>query len=223
MPRHELEVADEYAGERLDRYLAAVLPGHSRSQLQRLIKEGLVEVGGRPGTCERAGQDRRPHRARRARARARPSAEPEDLPLDVIYEDDRPHRGEQGGRDGGPSGGRAPRRNAGQRAAPPRGRSERRRRRAAAGHRAPARPRHVGRDGGGQARPLTRGARATVPGSRGREGIRRARLGCRAGGTAHRPPDRARPERPAEDVVPRDDDPASRGRRGSPARTIFAA
>jgi hypothetical protein len=35
MSRVELTVADEHAGERLDRFLAAVLPGHSRSHIQR--------------------------------------------------------------------------------------------------------------------------------------------------------------------------------------------
>ena len=33
--------------ERLDRYLASVLPGHSRSQVQRLIEQGHVRVEGR--------------------------------------------------------------------------------------------------------------------------------------------------------------------------------
>ena len=87
MPHHELEVSDEYAGERLDRYLAAALPGHSRSQLQKLIKEGLVEMGGRPAranaqvkTGDRIVLD--------VPEPAPSSAEPEDLPLDVLYEDD---------------------------------------------------------------------------------------------------------------------------------------
>ena len=47
MSRVELAVTEDYAGERLDRFLAAVLPGHSRSQIQRLIKDGLVQVGPR--------------------------------------------------------------------------------------------------------------------------------------------------------------------------------
>ena len=42
-----VEVAAEQAGERLDRYLAAVLPGRSRSQVQRFIEQGLVTVEGR--------------------------------------------------------------------------------------------------------------------------------------------------------------------------------
>ena len=42
-----VEVAVDQAGERLDRFLAAVLPGHSRSQVQRFIEQGLVTVEGR--------------------------------------------------------------------------------------------------------------------------------------------------------------------------------
>ena len=78
--------------------------------------------------------------------------------------------------------------------------SQRHRRRAAAGHRAPARSRHVRADRGRQARPGPRVARAAVPRSRGREGIPRAGLGRRAGRTPDRRGDRARPGAPAEDV-----------------------
>jgi 23S rRNA pseudouridine1911/1915/1917 synthase len=41
-------VAGDHAGLRLDHYLTAVLAERSRSQLQRLIREGRVRVGGRP-------------------------------------------------------------------------------------------------------------------------------------------------------------------------------
>jgi len=54
-----LEVPAEHDGSRLDRFLAAVLPERSRSQIQRLIKDGQVTVGGRPcrvSTPVRAGQ-----------------------------------------------------------------------------------------------------------------------------------------------------------------------
>jgi len=40
-------VTDDSDGIRLDRFLASVLPEHSRSQIQRLIKEGLIQVAGR--------------------------------------------------------------------------------------------------------------------------------------------------------------------------------
>ena len=40
-------VSDEYDGQRLDRFLVAVVAGQSRSYLQKLIDEGLVKVDGR--------------------------------------------------------------------------------------------------------------------------------------------------------------------------------
>jgi 23S rRNA pseudouridine1911/1915/1917 synthase len=46
--RHSLTVAPDEAGVRIDRYLAGVLPGLSRSQIQRLIKEGKVQIVGQP-------------------------------------------------------------------------------------------------------------------------------------------------------------------------------
>ena len=42
-----LTVPDEYEGERLDRTLVAMIAGHSRSHLQKLIDDGLVKVDGR--------------------------------------------------------------------------------------------------------------------------------------------------------------------------------
>ncbi|HEY3382721.1 MAG TPA: RluA family pseudouridine synthase [Vicinamibacterales bacterium] len=48
MERHEFTVDPDSAGLRLDVYLAGLLPLQSRSQLQRLIKEGAVVLAGRP-------------------------------------------------------------------------------------------------------------------------------------------------------------------------------
>jgi 23S rRNA-/tRNA-specific pseudouridylate synthase len=41
----DVDVDDD--GSRLDRFLVSVLPEHSRSQIQRLIKEGQVQFAGR--------------------------------------------------------------------------------------------------------------------------------------------------------------------------------
>jgi 23S rRNA-/tRNA-specific pseudouridylate synthase len=40
MSHHVLDVDPEHDGARLDNFLAALVPGQSRSQLQRLIKDG---------------------------------------------------------------------------------------------------------------------------------------------------------------------------------------
>jgi 23S rRNA pseudouridine1911/1915/1917 synthase len=84
---HKLVVEESDAGERLDRYLAAQLPELSRTRIQELIEAGLVLVDGKPSKGA--------HRLRAREkivvdAQNRPPmrAEPESLPLDILYEDD---------------------------------------------------------------------------------------------------------------------------------------
>jgi 23S rRNA pseudouridine1911/1915/1917 synthase len=48
MDRHQFTVDPDSAGLRLDVYLAGLLPQHSRSQLQRLVKAGCATLGGKP-------------------------------------------------------------------------------------------------------------------------------------------------------------------------------
>jgi 23S rRNA pseudouridine1911/1915/1917 synthase len=85
MPTHTLTVPDEGDDTRLDRFLASAL-ALSRSQLQRLIKDGSVLVGGRPAKANQAvktGQEISidvPEPIEAAPA-------PEDLPLPIVYQD----------------------------------------------------------------------------------------------------------------------------------------
>jgi 23S rRNA pseudouridine1911/1915/1917 synthase len=81
-----LEVAAEQAGERLDRYLSSVVPGQSRSQIQRLIEQGQVTVAGRSAKANlpvKAGDlitvDVPEPSA------ATPAAE--DIPITIVYQD----------------------------------------------------------------------------------------------------------------------------------------
>ena len=86
MERHEFTVDPESAGLRLDVYLAGLLPQHSRSQLQRLVKDGRATLGGRaakPNSALKTGDvvaieipDAAP---------ARPV--PQDIHLHVLYQD----------------------------------------------------------------------------------------------------------------------------------------
>jgi 23S rRNA pseudouridine1911/1915/1917 synthase len=75
------------AGLRLDRWLAGQLPEHSRSEIQRWIKEGAVTVNQLPArAAQRLDQDDS------VIVRVRPAALttgvlPEALPLSVLYED----------------------------------------------------------------------------------------------------------------------------------------
>jgi 23S rRNA pseudouridine1911/1915/1917 synthase len=85
--RRELDVSDEDAGLRLDRFLAKRVPEHSRSFLARLIAEGEVRVDGlaaRPAEILKAG-----HRVSLRIPPPEPlELEPEAIPLDILYEDD---------------------------------------------------------------------------------------------------------------------------------------
>lgn len=86
MPTETLTIPDESEGLRLDRFLASVLGGRSRSEIQRLIKEGLVLVAGR------AAKSNQPIKAGQivtvevpAPLEAAVAAEP--LPLPILYQD----------------------------------------------------------------------------------------------------------------------------------------
>ncbi len=80
-------VGAEDAGQRLDKFLAAQLTELSRSRVQALIKEGAVTVNGR------AAKSSHDVEAGEVVAGAIPpdkpaEAQPQDLPLDVLFEDE---------------------------------------------------------------------------------------------------------------------------------------
>ncbi len=72
---------------RLDRFLAARLPDHSRAEVQRWIKEGLAQVNGRPG---KPGMALKPGDVVALAIPEQPPTEllPEDIPLVILYEDE---------------------------------------------------------------------------------------------------------------------------------------
>ncbi len=83
----EFVVPAEEAGGRLDLFLSARMPDWSRSQVQRLIRAGLVQVNSLP--ARKAGQEVEAGNAITVRAeRQELGAQPESLPLDIVYEDD---------------------------------------------------------------------------------------------------------------------------------------
>ena len=91
------------AGVRLDQFLAARLGGRTRSQIQRLIRDGLVRLdrtAARPGIAVRPGDLVRVDIPAPAPATPRPEA----LPLDIVYDDTESGRRQQAGRHGGASG-----------------------------------------------------------------------------------------------------------------------
>jgi 23S rRNA pseudouridine1911/1915/1917 synthase len=83
----EFHVLAEEKGQRLDHYLQARLPEFSRSRLQEWIKAGRVLVDAAPAKASLLlrGAERI---AVEPQARPPLHAEAEDLPLDVLYEDE---------------------------------------------------------------------------------------------------------------------------------------
>ena len=83
---HQLTVEAEYEGTRLDNFLTALLPDQSRSNIQRLIKEGHVTGGAaalRPSSAVHAGQIY----TIEIPPPGPSTPEPEALPLRIIYQD----------------------------------------------------------------------------------------------------------------------------------------
>jgi 23S rRNA pseudouridine1911/1915/1917 synthase len=74
-------------GVRLDRFLASVLGEQSRSQIQRLIKEGRIRVDGR---IAKPNQPVKPDHAITVDIpeAVDPSPQPEALPLPILYQDE---------------------------------------------------------------------------------------------------------------------------------------
>ena len=82
-----LTVTDEGQGVRLDTFLATRLGAVSRSQIGRWIRAGCVEVDGRPrkpGYALSCGQNVLVHPPQPEPT----TLVPEDLPLEILYEDD---------------------------------------------------------------------------------------------------------------------------------------
>ncbi len=87
MEGREVTFTADEGGERLDRIVVANLSDLSRAQVQRLIKAGAVTVNGRPskpGYCVQVGDEVVVH----VPAEIPEPVAPEDIPLDIIYEDE---------------------------------------------------------------------------------------------------------------------------------------
>jgi 23S rRNA pseudouridine1911/1915/1917 synthase len=86
MSTHTITVPDDSDGIRLDRFLVSILPEQSRSQIQRLIKEGLVRVAGRDAKSNqqvKTGQEI----SVEVPTPVDPIPLPEALPLPIVYQD----------------------------------------------------------------------------------------------------------------------------------------
>jgi 23S rRNA pseudouridine1911/1915/1917 synthase len=86
MQHFDITVDAEQAGQRLDQFVVALVPGQSRSQIQRLIKEGQIRLGGKPA------RPNHPVRTGEVVIVDIPDPSPatpvaEALPIDVLFED----------------------------------------------------------------------------------------------------------------------------------------
>jgi 23S rRNA pseudouridine1911/1915/1917 synthase len=87
METHRFDVGPDHAGQRLDQALAALTPDLTRSRAGQIIKDGLVQLDGRPGkpaAILRAGQ------VITATIPPRPTMDlaPQALPLRIVFEDE---------------------------------------------------------------------------------------------------------------------------------------
>ena len=107
--REECFVTEETAGDRIDKFLAEQYEDLSRSFLQKLLKSGEVMVNGRPvkASYKAAEGDTISFEVPEA---VEPEIVPEDIPLDILYED----HDEQAEGHGGPSGSRTLHRDSGE-------------------------------------------------------------------------------------------------------------
>ena len=87
MSQISLQADETYMDERLDKFLSAMLPDQSRSYLQKIIKDGNVLVNGEPKKSSYRLEDRDEVTADLPELKS-PDIEPENIPLDILYEDD---------------------------------------------------------------------------------------------------------------------------------------
>jgi 23S rRNA pseudouridine1911/1915/1917 synthase len=85
---NEINLEVKQDGDRLDRYLSEELPNLSRSRIQQLIEQGHVQLNGKVCTTKKTAV-KAGDRISLEIPEAQPlELEPEDIPLDILYEDD---------------------------------------------------------------------------------------------------------------------------------------
>lgn len=82
-----IEITAEESGERIDALLARLVPELTRSAAQRLLEEGLVTLGGVPVKKNRRTEPGEVYAALLPEPEL-PEPEPQDIPLDIVYEDE---------------------------------------------------------------------------------------------------------------------------------------
>ena len=83
-----LVVADTDGGQRLDQYLVANLPDLSRARVQQLIAQKLVQLNGVPAKASHRLRGEETISILGSLEQTPLRAIAEDIPLDIVYEDD---------------------------------------------------------------------------------------------------------------------------------------
>jgi 23S rRNA pseudouridine1911/1915/1917 synthase len=83
----ELKMTSEACGERLDKTLSRLVPQYSRSRIQQWIEGGHVTVDGQPGRAKMTIYGDETVLIQPQAAPDEGAYEPENIPLDVVYED----------------------------------------------------------------------------------------------------------------------------------------
>lgn len=86
MSRVELIADENFIDERIDKFLSAMFPDQSRSYLQKIIKEGSVQVNGKPVKASFRMDDQDEVVIDLPELKE-PEIPAEDIPLDILYED----------------------------------------------------------------------------------------------------------------------------------------
>lgn len=94
MKHFEFTVTDEYAGERIDKCISELYEDFSRSYIQKLIKDNLVNVSPNKKNCELSKSVKGSYILKEGnfvffdtKESIIPDIVPEDIPLDILYED----------------------------------------------------------------------------------------------------------------------------------------
>lgn len=94
MKHFEFTITDEYAGERIDKCISELYEDFSRSYIQKLIKDNLVNVSPNKENCELSKSVKGSYILKEGnfvffdtKESIIPDIVPEDIPLDILYED----------------------------------------------------------------------------------------------------------------------------------------
>ena len=81
-------VEEQHSGERIDKFLVGVMDNVSRTDIQKLIAAGEVKVGGAPASKNFRVESGMVVVVEKVPEKEASTLEPEDIPLDIVYEDD---------------------------------------------------------------------------------------------------------------------------------------